>query len=310
MADGIKIKQEKQSEATSSTTTDVEQRVMELARSSAKGISDADIQRELPYITPQQKVVVINKLLSQGVLDVFSQGGSLWYRTKNASAGGSMKGADTEEKVVYGIIEEAGNKGIWIRDIRYKSNLIPLQLNKVLKALEGKKLIKAVKSVSASKKKVYMLYNLEPDRSVTGGAWYCDQDFEAEFVDVLNQQCYRFLQQKAGVTLDSKGGPLAARNMAYASSKDVWRFISELGISKVQLSVDDMETILDTLVYDGKVERSTAMDSTRLYRAIKSLLPSPGIVCMPCGVCPVLRSCSDIGSVTSHSCVYMKEWLE
>ncbi|XP_063242392.1 DNA-directed RNA polymerase III subunit RPC6 isoform X3 [Bacillus rossius redtenbacheri] len=256
MADGIKIKQEKQSEATSSTTTDVEQRVMELARSSAKGISDADIQRELPYITPQQKVVVINKLLSQGVLDVFSQGGSLWYRTKNASAGGSMKGADTEEKVVYGIIEEAGNKGIWIRDIRYKSNLIPLQLNKVLKALEGKKLIKAVKSVSASKKKVYMLYNLEPDRSVTGGAWYCDQDFEAEFVDVLNQQCYRFLQQKAGVTLDSKGGPLAARNMAYASSKDVWRFISELGISKV------------------------------------------------------LRSCSDIGSVTSHSCVYMKEWLE
>ena len=41
-----------------------------------------------------------------------------------------------------------------------------------------------------------MLFNLEPDQSVTGGSWYSDQDFESEFVDVLNQQCFKFLQQK------------------------------------------------------------------------------------------------------------------
>jgi DNA-directed RNA polymerase III subunit RPC6 len=78
-----------------------------------------------------------------------------------------------------------------------------------------------------------MLYDLEPDRSVTGGAWYCDQDFEAEFVDVLNQQCYRYLQQKLEATKDCKGGPIAAQISSYASSKDVWKYISELGISKV-----------------------------------------------------------------------------
>lgn len=50
--------------------------------------------------------------------------------------------------------------------------------------------------IQASKKKVYMLYNLEPDRSVTGGAWYSDQDFESEFVEVLNQQCFKYLEQK------------------------------------------------------------------------------------------------------------------
>lgn len=58
------------------------------------------------------------------------------------------KGSDNEEKVVYKIIEEAGNKGIWIRDIRFKSNLNMTQLNKVLKSLETKKYIKAVKSVA------------------------------------------------------------------------------------------------------------------------------------------------------------------
>ena len=46
-----------------------------------------------------------------------------------------------------------------------------------------------------------MLYNLQPDRSVTGGAWYSDQDFESEFVEVLNQQCFKFLQSKVQKTL-------------------------------------------------------------------------------------------------------------
>ena len=50
--------------------------------------------------------------------------------------------------------------------------------------------------LKASKKKVYMLWDLQPDRSVTGGPWYSDQDLESEFVEVLNQQCFTFLQQK------------------------------------------------------------------------------------------------------------------
>lgn len=41
--------------------------------------------------------------------------------------------------------------GIWIRDIRFKSNLLLTQVNKILKNLESKKLIKAVKSVAVSK---------------------------------------------------------------------------------------------------------------------------------------------------------------
>lgn len=48
-----------------------------------------------------------------------------------------------------------------------------------------------------------------------------------------------------------------------------------------------METILDTLLYDGKVERSVSVDGSHLYRAVESLLPPPGIVRIPCGVCPV-----------------------
>jgi DNA-directed RNA polymerase III subunit RPC6 len=58
------------------------------------------------------------------------------------------KGDDNEERVVLRLIEEAGNKGIWTKDIRKKSSLSEATLKKVLKALEGKRLIKSVSSVS------------------------------------------------------------------------------------------------------------------------------------------------------------------
>lgn len=208
-------------------------RIINLAQGKPKGISDKDISTEMPDLTPIQKAQSINKLLAQGFFDLFKQGETLLYKLKDPSKARTAKGADNEEKIVYTIIEEAGNKGIWTRDIRFKSNLMPTQLNKILKSLETKKIIKAVKSVAASKKKVFMLYNLEPDRSVTGGAWYQDQDFEAEFVDVLNQQCYRFLEQKRESTKNYLNGPIAEKNATFASSKEVWKFISDLGISKV-----------------------------------------------------------------------------
>ncbi len=63
---------------------------------------------------------------------------------------------------------------------------------------------------------------------------------------------------------------------------------------QVELSVEDIETILDTLIYDGKVERSIvaggASDTetgVKLYRAVTPLITSSGIMRIPCGVCPV-----------------------
>ena len=106
------------------------------------------------------------------------------------------KGVEKEERLVYQLIEAAGNKGIWIRDIRREANMTDNVVNKTVKTLESKMLIKTIKSVPASKKKMYILYDVCPDEAVTGGAWYSDQEFESEFVEVLNQHCLKFLQQK------------------------------------------------------------------------------------------------------------------
>ncbi|XP_030558970.1 probable DNA-directed RNA polymerase III subunit RPC6 [Drosophila novamexicana] len=275
------------------------------------GATNDDLTKALSDMSAASRVEGLNVLLKQGSIEVLKKGEKLIYRAKDPQKKSALpKDADNEEKIVYSIVEEGGNKGIWIRDIRMKSNLNMTQLNKILKNLETKKLIKAVKSVNASKKKVYMLYNMEADRSVTGGAWYQDQDFEVEFVDVLNQQCLRFLQMKREGAEKKRDGPLAFKQMSCCTVKEVHKFISDLGISKVNLDEDDLETILKTVVYDGCAERILQSDGTYVYRAVNLPLPAPGLVQMPCGICPVIKNCSNCGDVTAINCQYMNDWLD
>ena len=71
-----------------------------------------------------------------------------------------LKGVDKEENVVMRIIEEAGNKGLLNKDIRDQSGLNLTAINKILKALEGKELIKSVLSISVSyRNKVFFVLN-------------------------------------------------------------------------------------------------------------------------------------------------------
>ncbi|CAG9821552.1 unnamed protein product [Phaedon cochleariae] len=294
---------------TEPSQNDVETRLLDLAKSQPNGVSNDDVKAHLSDVPLPELTAIINKCLKNGLFDLFKLKNTLFYKYKDPSKKTTTKGADTEERVVYKIIEEAGNKGIWIRDIRFASNLNMTQLNKVLKSLETKKIIKAVKSVSASKKKVYMLFDLEPDSTVTGGAWYQDQDFESEFVDVLSQQCHRFLVEKWEEANQKSGGPLAVRNRSYATASDVHKFISELGISKVALTIKDIESILFTVVLDNNAERIVKTDGSYLYKAVKGFLPAPGLVKTTCGICPVVNRCADTGHINPKDCSYFAEWL-
>lgn len=88
------------------------------------------------------------------------------------------------------------------------------------------------------------------------------------------------------------------------------RFVSVTFLLQVVLDVDDVTTILNTLVYDGKVEKSVFPDGSNVYRAIETLIPSSGLVQVPCGICPLIQRCNSSGLITPQVCNYMTEWLE
>ncbi|KAJ0032908.1 hypothetical protein NQD34_000015 [Periophthalmus magnuspinnatus] len=113
---------------------------------------------------------------------------------------------------------------------------------------------------------------------------------------------------------------MVQRNASFATSHEVWKYISELGISKVDLSMEDIETILNTLIYDGKVEMTVivAKEGTagsvdgqmKLYRGVNSITTPTGLVKTPCGLCPVFDDCHDGGEISPSTCIYLSEWLD
>lgn len=76
------------------------------------------------------------------------------------------------------------------------------------------------------------------------------------------------------------------------------------------MDVEDVITILNTVVYDGKAESTVYPDGSRVYRAIETLIAPPGLVQVPCGVCPLIHKCSSTGLITPKDCTYMAEWLD
>ena len=182
--------------------------------------------------------------------------------------------------------------------------------------------------MNANKKKIYMLWELEPDRSVTGGAWYSGKEFDEDFVKILNIQCYEYLCNKLHTArLNSRAhkslaavDAVAERASSFAAGKEVCEFIASTGISNVELSVDDIESILNTLVFDGKVERAVkaslnGLAHLNMYRAVSGLVLDSArggtpLVRMPCAFCAAVDTCHEGGVIQPSTCLYMKEWLE
>ena len=79
-----------------------------------------------------------------------------------------------------------------------------------------------------------MLYELEPDQSVSGGAWYHNEEFDSEFTAILNQQCYAYLQNKYDEAMKDSGGPIVKRNKSQATVNEVLEYIKSTGIVTVR----------------------------------------------------------------------------
>jgi DNA-directed RNA polymerase III subunit RPC6 len=99
------------------------------------------------------------------------------------------------DKIVYKFIKESCEKGTWLKNIKDKSGLHVKNVVDSIKNLEKEKIIKMVKSVKQPTKKVYMLYELEPDVELTGGSWYTDDTMDIEFIDTLCSMILKFIQK-------------------------------------------------------------------------------------------------------------------
>ncbi|KAK5110518.1 hypothetical protein LTR62_005710 [Meristemomyces frigidus] len=119
---------------------------------------------------------------------------------------------------------------------------------------------------------------------------------------------------------------------SYPTAHSIHAFItssSALRASKAsQLTVAEIQGVLDVLVWDDKLEKLGSG-----YRTVRGVSFRPpgfgggggedsdeedggsgrignGLTQVPCGSCPVFELCGSEGRISARSCVYFKEWLE
>ncbi len=187
-------------------------------------------------------VPIINKLTREARLIMSTADNELIYKLVSEETASKFAGLDVSARMVYQIIEESGNKGIWTRDIRNKSKIQQQALNKIFKNLETRKLIKPVKAVNAKSKKCYMLYDLQPSKEITGGPWYTEMEFDYGFINELRlfiMHCVRRLNGGKGITLRE-----IAEKMKIAN------------ISRVALTLQEVQQLMQTLAFDYMIEQS------------------------------------------------------
>eukprot|EP00246_Nothoceros_aenigmaticus_P011812 TRINITY_DN3374_c0_g1_i2.p1 TRINITY_DN3374_c0_g1~~TRINITY_DN3374_c0_g1_i2.p1 ORF type:complete len:294 (+),score=58.11 TRINITY_DN3374_c0_g1_i2:40-921(+) len=279
-------------------------RILQLCRNHPTGVTDKIFDEECKDVSLHNRALALNALLQQGRLQCFKQGDSLIWKEQTKEQADKLKGLTNEDKLVFQVIEQSGNMGIWTKDMKFKSGIKSQpNINKAIKNLESRNLIKAVKSVAVKNRKVYMLFDLEPAREITGGAWYTEQEFDSEFVAILKQQCLQVVQKQNLTTLEK-----------------VAESVRDSGVTREELGLQEYKQIMDMLVLDGDVEqvvstRSGVFDAfpaeAICYRASKFKIPeSSAFTNIPCGVCRVIDQCSDGGVISPQTCLYYQQWLD
>lgn len=141
-------------------------------------------------------------------------------------------------------------------------------------------------------KKFYILATLEQADYHKGGIWYnSDLQFDEQFVLHLTNGCMKHISSKGYATLES-----------------IREYLEVSQISKVEVSAEDTKKLVDTLIYDGRVESITVDDETG-YKASRIPMPKNGLTEVPCGICPLTHLCGKTSDINPQKCVYMKEWL-
>ncbi|KAG4305240.1 hypothetical protein PORY_001410 [Pneumocystis oryctolagi] len=270
-------------------------------------VTQDDIQNMLEDKSLQDLEKIINELLGARLIDAFVQGNQLIYRAVQKDEAKKISLMDGDEAMVFNYIKDASNEGIWSRTIKMKTNLHTTVLNRALKSLESKQLIKAVKSVKNPTRKIFMVYDLVPSIELTGGPWFTDQEMDLEFIERLQGALYKYILFHSYPK--SKDTLFPPSYSGYLTAQQIYSWLKNSGITEVDLELPDVISLLDVLVYDRKIEycqNGTAFRALRKanYENIYDFTEAA------CESCSINNIVSSEKNMVNDFCIYFRSWLD
>lgn len=192
-----------------------------------------------------------------------------------------------EQHLIYQLIEEAGQRGIWRGDLKRRTNTEEKHLAALLKELRDRSLIKEVASVT-DKKKTYFLYDIDPPTEVTGGIWFSGPNFNSELVDQVIPQVVSFVVNSPGITV-----------------RELRKKVKTSGIHNLPIGDEEAEQLVDAAISSGEV-----------FKKKEALRPGPAkpvvspITKTACKGCPLAEMCEPDGAYNPAECVYLAKTTE
>ncbi|XP_011003009.1 PREDICTED: DNA-directed RNA polymerase III subunit RPC6-like isoform X1 [Populus euphratica] len=228
-------------------------------------------------------------------------------KRKRPEVNSPAQSLNEHERLLYDVIRSKQDIGIWTRDMKKEAKLPDNVVNKSLKALQVKKLIKEVVNIQNKGRKHFMATEFEPSKEISGGAWYLEGSLDTEFIESLKQLCKRQIERSGVATLEA-----------------VTDSINSYPAFNVDVTKQQIEEILRTLILDnvimevksnGMGEFASIPFGEVCYKYVsKGGLggePKAGaLASIPCGVCPRISQCTPDGIISPKTCVYYQKWLD
>ena len=184
----------------------------------------------------------------------------------------------------------SGDKGLWINDIKKKAGKLASKVNVIIKSLEKKSFIKSVKTIKAKNRKVWMAMSVEPSVEVTGGI-LADDVYDSGLMDLINQKCVDYIK--------------AQGKWDFAQ---VEAFVRTLPQTQKELSENDIFRIIETQIYDGKIE-AFEDGKNKCYKVCNWYTPRLIYTEIPCSFWTLFAQWEDSKIVNPKDWKYYTEWF-
>ncbi|KAJ6510024.1 RNA polymerase Rpc34 subunit-domain-containing protein [Mycena vitilis] len=241
--------------------------------------------KQAEAVIPDQKArqSALNFLLGVGLFKSLKDAkGNIIFRAVTKGELEQTKDLSGEESLVLGHIKASSNEGIWTKHLKTKTNLHQTIIDRCLKTLTQKKLIKRVPSVQHPTRKIYMLEHIEPSVGLTGGPWYTESELDTVFIETISKACLKFIRDVVRLRTilplacvhrltpvsqsfpkqrkEAQEGALFPISNAprYPTAAQVHNTLRQARLTETELSVEHVEMLLDVLVLDGEVEKLPA----------------------------------------------------
>ncbi|KAJ7774322.1 RNA polymerase Rpc34 subunit-domain-containing protein [Mycena maculata] len=225
--------------------------------------------KQAESVIPDQKARqnALNFLLGVGLFKSLKDAkGNITFRAVTKGELEQTKDLSGEESLVLGHIKATTNEGIWTKHLKAKTNLHQTIIDRCIKTLTQKKLIKRVPSVQHPTRKIYMLEHLEPSVGLTGGPWYTESELDTVFIDTISKACLKFIRDVSfpKQRKEAREGALFPISNAprYPTAAQVHNTLRQARLTETELSVEHVEMLLDVLVLDGEVEKLPAFGAS------------------------------------------------